>query len=71
MGATSQEVSGALSSLREDGFINYFGLQRFGQGGVATHTTGALLFKGLWKEAVASIMAVSLKSDEGPPPPAT
>lgn len=31
------QVSSAVSELRERGFINYFGLQRFGTGAVPTH----------------------------------
>lgn len=33
----------AVRKLRQSGFINYFGLQRFGSGKVATHEIGALL----------------------------
>ena len=34
------DVNDACSSLRDNGFINYFGLQRFGTGGAPTHEIG-------------------------------
>lgn len=57
-GAPEEAIAGTLSSIGDKGFINYFGLQRFGQGGAGTHEVGALLLKGCWKEAVSAIMAV-------------
>jgi len=39
------------------GFINYFGLQRFGTGGAPTHAIGAALALGEWERAVRLIMA--------------
>lgn len=41
-----------LKSFSEKGFINYFGLQRFGTGEVMTHEIGKLLIKRQWKEAI-------------------
>jgi hypothetical protein len=34
---TAVQIAAAVSELRERGFINYFGLQRFGTGNVPTH----------------------------------
>lgn len=39
--ASKERVAEAARRLRETGFINYFGLQRFGAGGVPTHEIGA------------------------------
>jgi len=39
------------------GFINFFGLQRFGTGGAPTHAIGAALALGQWERAVRLIMA--------------
>jgi tRNA pseudouridine13 synthase len=36
-GATPQQVADAATALRAFGFVNYFGLQRFGSGSVANH----------------------------------
>ena len=40
-GGSAQHASASVSALRDSGFINYFGLQRFGSGSVATHSIGA------------------------------
>lgn len=34
-------VRAAVDAVRRTGFLNYFGLQRFGQGTVPTHVVGA------------------------------
>lgn len=46
-----------MSSLKENGFINYYGLQRFGNSAVIpTHKVGLALLKGQFKEAVELIL---------------
>ncbi|KAL5712506.1 tRNA pseudouridine(13) synthase [Ranunculus cassubicifolius] len=45
-------IKSAADSLGKNGFINYFGLQRFGSGSVPTHLIGAALLRGEWKIAV-------------------
>lgn len=42
----------ACNELQKSGFINYFGLQRFGKGGSGSHQIGAALLKGQWNQAV-------------------
>ncbi|WJX85532.1 tRNA pseudouridine(13) synthase [Trifolium repens] len=42
-------IKAAADSLGQHGFINYFGLQRFGSGSVPTHFIGAALLRGEWK----------------------
>ncbi len=39
---TGMQVSAAVEGLAKDGFVNYFGLQRFGSGASATHRWVAL-----------------------------
>ncbi|KAJ8047590.1 Pseudouridylate synthase 7-like [Holothuria leucospilota] len=58
-----REVSGdqatmekALKSLKENGFINYFGMQRFGNSTTATHLIGRAVLKNQWEEAVDLIL---------------
>lgn len=34
---TLAQVAAAVEGLAKDGFVNYFGLQRFGSGASATH----------------------------------
>ncbi|XP_077247888.1 pseudouridine synthase family protein isoform X2 [Tasmannia lanceolata] len=45
-------IKAAAVHLAENGFINYFGLQRFGSGSVPTHLIGAALLRGEWQIAV-------------------
>ncbi|XP_078430923.1 pseudouridine synthase family protein isoform X2 [Wolffia australiana] len=49
-------IRAAADSLGKNGFINYFGLQRFGSGSVPTHLVGAALLRGEWKAAVGLIL---------------
>ncbi|KAJ4898513.1 Pseudouridine synthase family protein [Raphanus sativus] len=53
---SEENIKKSAESLGKDGFINYFGLQRFGSGSVPTHHVGAALLKGEWKEAVDMIL---------------
>ncbi|KAG8649731.1 multisubstrate pseudouridine synthase 7 isoform X3 [Manihot esculenta] len=46
----------SADSLGKRGFINYFGLQRFGIGYMPTHLIGAALLRGEWKSAVSMIL---------------
>mgnify|MGYP000956857868 CR=1 FL=1 len=49
--------SAALSRVAAGGFVNYFGLQRFGSGeGVATHAVGALLLRGAFRRGLQAIL---------------
>ena len=49
-------VSNAIEALQSNGFINYFGLQRFGSGDTGTHNVGKELLLGKWREAVELLM---------------
>jgi len=40
-GGSRATVRAAVAAVRATGFLNYFGLQRFGQGAVPTHAIGA------------------------------
>ena len=40
-----------LNSLKDIGFINYFGMQRFGTFSISTHEIGKEILKGNWKSA--------------------
>ena len=47
----------ALSRVAAGGFVNYFGLQRFGSGeGVPTHAVGALLLRGAFRLGLQAIL---------------
>ncbi|KAK4339529.1 hypothetical protein RND71_040991 [Anisodus tanguticus] len=55
--AESEDIIKASAvALGEHGFMNYFGLQRFGSSSVPTHLIGAALLRGEWKAAVSLIL---------------
>lgn len=54
--ASEEIVNEALTSLKMIGFINYFGMQRFGTTSVPTHKIGSALLHGDWKKAVDLIL---------------
>ncbi|CAN4111257.1 unnamed protein product [Withania somnifera] len=49
-------IKASAVALGKHGFINYFGLQRFGSSSVPTHLIGAALLRGEWKAAVSLIL---------------
>ncbi|KAK6136520.1 hypothetical protein DH2020_029756 [Rehmannia glutinosa] len=52
LGAETEDIIRAsATALAKNGFINYFGLQRFGSSSIATHLIGAALLRGEWKAA--------------------
>ncbi|WPK26554.1 hypothetical protein PUMCH_003912 [Australozyma saopauloensis] len=52
-----QIVLQSYKSLSENGFINYFGLQRFGTFSISTHVLGIHLLKDDWASAAELILA--------------
>ena len=50
--------------VRERGFINYFGLQRFGSGGAPTSEVGLAMLKEDWEGAVRLIMTPRMGENE-------
>lgn len=64
LSADENTVRESLDSFRDNGFINYYGLQRFGNNAnVPTYKIGIELLKGSWKEACDMV----LKPREGDP----
>lgn len=54
---TDQQIEEAVTNLKEKGFINYYGLQRFGtSSSVPTPEVGRALLLGEWKEAIELIL---------------
>lgn len=51
-----ETVDGAIRSLRDHGFVNYFGMQRFGTSEVPTHTVGKLVLANKYREAVDALL---------------
>lgn len=50
-------VKRSFESLKTHGFINYYGLQRFGTFSVSTHVLGIHILKNDWKAAVELILS--------------
>lgn len=50
-------IMSAVEALKTNGFINYFGSQRFGTTSVSTHSIGRELLKSNWQKAVNLILA--------------
>ncbi|XP_062144001.1 multisubstrate pseudouridine synthase 7 isoform X2 [Alnus glutinosa] len=53
---SEDSIKASADALGRLGFINYFGLQRFGSGSVPTHLIGATLLRGEWETAVSLIL---------------
>jgi tRNA pseudouridine13 synthase len=49
-------IHASLASLRDHGFINYYGMQRFGTRNVSTHAVGIAMLTGRWDLAVELIL---------------
>ncbi|SPO28467.1 related to PUS7 - Pseudouridine synthase [Ustilago trichophora] len=45
-------IRSSMDVLRDRGFINYFGMQRFGTGAIPTHNIGILILKNDFKSAI-------------------
>lgn len=52
-------VGDAIEHLQTRGFLNYFGLQRFGTFAIGTHEIGRLILKGNFKGAVDALLTFS------------
>ncbi|GAB5589309.1 multisubstrate pseudouridine synthase 7 [Umbelopsis nana] len=55
-GASQEAIEETLESLKNNGFINYYGMQRFGTGTISTHAVGKCILKGNWREAIDLIL---------------
>ncbi|XP_033228408.1 pseudouridylate synthase 7 homolog [Belonocnema kinseyi] len=54
---SAEKIEKAMIALRDNGFINYFGLQRFGTiADIPTHEIGRALLQGNWQEAIHLIL---------------
>ena len=54
--ATDETVSVAMDSLQHNGFVNYFGTQRFGTTSVPTHHVGIALLRNNYRKAIDLIL---------------
>lgn len=59
----SELIEKAINSLASRGFINYYGMQRFGTSSVSTHSIGRALLQGNWKSAINLILKPRQEGD--------
>jgi tRNA pseudouridine13 synthase len=61
-------IEDAMRHLKENGFVNYFGLQRFGNRSVHTHEIGLAILQGEWQRAVDLILSYRYDDSTKPLP---
>ncbi|KAG8937118.1 hypothetical protein FRC02_006318 [Tulasnella sp. 418] len=49
-------INRAMQSMKDNGFINYYGMQRFGTSSIPTHTIGLALLKSDWAQAISLLL---------------
>lgn len=52
-----ETLHASVASIRERGFINYYGMQRFGTAPMPTHAVGLALLRGEWALAAELLLA--------------
>jgi tRNA pseudouridine13 synthase len=55
-GASEEEITDALRNCKDFGFVNYYGLQRFGTRSLSTDAPGICMLAEKWEEAVDMIL---------------
>lgn len=63
-----QSIENAINTIKDQGFINYFGLQRFGTRTIQTHEVGLAILQGEWEKAVDLILSYRYDDNMHPPP---
>ena len=59
--AIASEIANRIDALKTSGFLNYYGMQRFGTGPIPTHKIGSLVLQRKWRE----IIEILLRPNEG------
>lgn len=62
-------INQAVNDIKQNGFINYFGLQRFGTRSIQTHEIGLAVLQVEWEKAVDLILSYRFDDNMHPPPP--
>ncbi|KAI8323175.1 tRNA pseudouridine synthase D [Martensiomyces pterosporus] len=55
-GADEQSLQPVLEGIRDTGFINYYGMQRFGTNSIPSHSIGIAVLKADWHEATDLVL---------------
>lgn len=58
-------IDQCLSLLKNNGFVNYYGVQRFGTSAIATHQVGILLLKSDWQGAIELLLKEASEKIKG------
>jgi tRNA pseudouridine13 synthase len=56
-------IEKSIEHTKNTGFINYYGMQRFGTGTVASHEVGIAVLQSDWKKAVELILSPENRND--------
>ncbi|KAJ2648892.1 multisubstrate pseudouridine synthase 7 [Coemansia sp. RSA 1250] len=56
-GADASSLNPVLEGIRNIGFVNYFGMQRFGTQSISSHTIGIAVLKADWQAAIDLILS--------------
>ncbi|XP_075414643.1 pseudouridylate synthase 7 homolog isoform X2 [Tenrec ecaudatus] len=62
---TDEQVQQAMRSLKEIGFINYYGMQRFGTTAVPTYQVGRAILQNAWTEVMDLILKPRSGAEKG------
>uniref|UniRef100_A0A8C6RZI3 Pseudouridylate synthase 7 homolog n=2 Tax=Nannospalax galili TaxID=1026970 RepID=A0A8C6RZI3_NANGA len=62
---TDEQVQQAMKSLKEIGFINYYGMQRFGTTAVPTYQVGRAILQNSWTEVMDLILKPRSGAEKG------
>ncbi|XP_058510957.1 pseudouridylate synthase 7 homolog [Ochotona princeps] len=62
---TDEQVQHAMNSLKEIGFINYYGMQRFGTTAVPTYQVGRAILQNSWTEVMDLILKPRSGAEKG------
>lgn len=62
---SDEQVNQAMTSLKETGFINYYGMQRFGTTAVPTHQVGRAILRNNWSEVMDLILKPRPGAEKG------
>lgn len=65
-GVGREIIERSISGVREHGFVNYFGLQRFGTRSIQTHEIGLAVLQEKWAEAVDLILSYRFDNNMQP-----
>ncbi|KAK5574628.1 hypothetical protein RB653_009881 [Dictyostelium firmibasis] len=55
-GADDNLIAESIETFKKTGFINYFGMQRFGTGSIPTYEIGIAMIQGNWEKAAKLIL---------------